>query len=155
MYSYSSSKVILFAHLIPCCQNFIKEDTNVVHFEEEMNRRSSSLSNKKRNKLVKYLVCHPCNRINPALEHHITSKFGNLFTPHYLRGKQTIQQISWERILSLIRNILCHEYSPNWICLEELSKYIIDYFEGLESFSDFIRLYYEIVLEKSIYQASK
>lgn len=144
--------VILFTHLIPCCQNYVKGDENVIHFEEEMDKISKTFSVMKKTKLIDFLVCHPCNRINPDPEYHVAPQYGNLYTPQYLRDKQTLEQISWEKILSLIRNIFCHEYSPDWICLKELSKNVLDYFESLKGFSDFISLYYNLVLQKSIYQ---
>jgi len=149
--------IILFSHLIPCCQNFTsveseEERNTLCEFETHMDfQHKVKQQSNKHKELIEYLISHPCNRTHPAPQYHIHSKYGNLCTPRLHQGKETVQQITWERILSLIRNIFCHEPSRHWQCLSDLIPHLIDYFGSLDAISDMIKAYYDIVLQQSRY----
>src|SRR3990167_1049677 len=163
---------ILYAHLIPCCQNYLAhaeltevETAQIKLFEQTMNERSAKFVNKNREELEHFLRQHPINRGNPVV--HKKSAFGNICSAQkkldILRKHKDTNvinpqfQFTWEYLLSLLRNIFCHECSSRWENLMETSKKMLEYFPSRSDISDMILLYYEIVVlpSKHIFHSFK
>ena len=204
--------LILFSHLIPCCQNFLEEkkyeelggDTReLLLFEEIMEKRKNERNYQPISNFLQFLITHPANRLLPHLHKYernpystlFTSSFSsfihhsekknfqknetknftksennvNFFTNNYSENNfqrnckenivnnnnefqcEKIYFYRWEKILSLMRNIFCHECSNRWENLKLLSKFAIIFFQSRFEISQFIQIYYEIVLLPSKY----
>eukprot|EP01125_Pyxidicula_operculata_P009334 TRINITY_DN3073_c0_g1_i4.p1 TRINITY_DN3073_c0_g1~~TRINITY_DN3073_c0_g1_i4.p1 ORF type:complete len:687 (+),score=128.56 TRINITY_DN3073_c0_g1_i4:1643-3703(+) len=133
--------LILFSHLIPCCQQYIpgyKED-----FETEMKRRSSDFGDW--SQFRDYLVNHPKNTgINYQVLREEYSEVGRSSSEKY----HIDEMISWELVLCLMRNTISHEYTFTWNWLQELSAHAINYFGSRENIESMIKLYERSIISK-------
>ena len=162
--------LILFSHLIPCCQNYLDSEDyeklggdtkELLNFELQMEERSKCENYKDISRFLSFLLSHPSNRLLPQLhkvERNIYSTiFPSTFTTfqHFSTERETTQQTQlmnriyyyrWEKILSFMRNIFCHECSEQWRNVSQLSRAAKDFFQTRAEISNLIQLYYHCVL---------
>lgn len=122
--------LLLFAHLIPCCQNYEAAPTySKAAFERVMD--TQIIRDSRWYELVAYLINHPLNR-------------GFSF---YLRETQQLPHLRWEQLLCLMRNIFSHEYSFTWTILREMAQHVIQAFGSREMVEKLLLTHHHIVLD--------
>ena len=143
-----TENIVLFAHLIPCCQNYeFDENGNleVLAFERFVNVHCLPLFNHaKFDEFVGYLLHHAANRVPSIHQLNSTTQYVYLLPPAHCA-----HPIRWEEILWRIRNIFSHESSPEWSNIQELATRTFQFFGSRLMFSTIIRLYSHFVLNPS------
>jgi hypothetical protein len=167
--------LVLFAHLIPVCQHFVADGINIDGyeplgisrsdaFEAHMTRRSVEHYDQSHDKylqarrvFVAFLRTHPTNALwrggskyqvlqRQALGGHCFDSISYISTPTTTNSSGSDHNDSWEFIMCLMRNIVCHEESFTWQWLRQLVGQSLAFFGSHQAISDMILVYYTTVV---------
>jgi hypothetical protein len=149
-----SVDLILFSHLIPCCQHYVPGEKH--DFESTVDELAVSFGD--RREFVTFLLGHPknsyfknvCDMQGYAL---IYGYFKMLYyfllrvlTPRMQQGLPPHRIASWEMTLCLMRNALTHEYDPAWRHVRQMARAAVTFFGGREGLERVIRLFEQRVV---------
>ncbi len=109
-----------------------------------MNTRSKEQIYGHRETFLDYLQSHPANnsfKFHRDIKHeHQQSDLQGLDQP----SPPQPDHLTWECILSFMRNVFCHEYSFYWTGLQQLSRYSISYFGSKEEIWNVLEVFYKM-----------
>lgn len=89
-----------------------------------------------RRRFLAYLLNHPVNR---AMREMVPSRNAKASQAHHA---------SWELVICLMRNIICHEYCYAWSSVREMMRISIAYFGERREVEQMLRLYATLVLDR-------
>lgn len=127
--------LVLFAHLIPLCQYHAYHGNYKEEFEEIIGERSKEYGNI--HTFLSYLFSHPANQ---------SVRYNTLLSSQVEDFDFSNSTFTWELLLTLMRNILCHEYNFEWKELRLLTAKAIEYFGSLDEVWEIMKIYHQVVV---------